>query len=274
MTRIRVGDLSLDYELRGEARDGPPLLMLCGYRRNRSVWGEALLAPLAARFQLVLVDNRGTGNSDKPENGYSIDAFADDAAGLLAALEIPRAHVFGVSMGGMIVQNMGARHPERVAGLAIGCSSYGGPGSVPNNPESLALLRTLPDENTSPEKLAEMQLPAYFTDGYVATHREFLRDFFRMANENPTPNFAVKGHLGAIEGFDGSRVLDGIRAPTLVITGADDNLIPAENSRLLADRIRGAKLTLFPDSGHFFWVDHAAETAAALIEFFSGAEGN
>jgi 3-oxoadipate enol-lactonase len=128
MSKLNAGAVTIDYELRG---DGPPLLMINGFRRSRVAWLDGVLQLLAERFQLILMDNRGTGNSDKPQDGYSIEAFADDCAGVIAGLGLPRAHVFGVSMGGMIAQRLATRHPQRVHGLALGCTNCGRGGSIP-----------------------------------------------------------------------------------------------------------------------------------------------
>ena len=87
MPKLNAGAVSIDYELRG---GGPPLLMINGFRRSRVVWLEGVLKPLAERFQLILMDNRGTGQSDKPRDGYSIEGFADDCAGVIAGLGLPR----------------------------------------------------------------------------------------------------------------------------------------------------------------------------------------
>ncbi len=265
MTRINTGAVQLDYELRGA---GPPLLMINGFRRSRVVWLEPLLAALEPRFRLVLFDNRGTGHSDKPDEGYSIEAFADDCAGLLDALELPRAHVFGTSMGGMIAQRLAQRHPGRVHGLALGCTNCG-KGSVPPEKGIWELLRLTPDERMDAREVAHRQEEAYVTDAFRAANRDLLERLFEIVNANPTPLHAVKGHLAAIEAFDGCGELAGMRAPTLVITGAEDRLIPAENSRRLAERIPGAELCLLPDAAHFFWIEKPAETARALADFFA-----
>ena len=265
MTRVNAGSLQLDYELRGQ---GPPLLMINGFRRSRVVWLEPLLAALSPHFRLVLFDNRGTGNSDKPEGGYSIEAFADDCAGLLDALNIPTAHVFGTSMGGMIAQRLATRHPPRVQGLAIGCSNCG-KGSIAPEKRIWELLRLTPKERMDAREVAYRQEEAYVTDAFRAENRPLLDRLFEIVNENPTPPHAVQGHLQAIENWDGCGDLGRIAAPTLVITGAEDRLIPAANSRVLAEGIPGAQLRLLPDAAHFFWIEKPRETAEALIDFFS-----
>jgi len=264
MTRIDTGEIALDYELRG---DGPPLLMINGFRRSRVVWLEPLLAALEPHYRMVLFDNRGTGHSDQPQEGYSIEAFADDCAGLLEALGIPQAHVFGTSMGGMIAQRLATRHPGRVHGLAIGCSNCG-KGSIPPEKRIWELLRLRPGNGLDAREVALRQEEAYFTDAYRNANRGLLDDLFEIVNANPTPPHAVLGHLDAIEKFAACEDLGEIAAPTLVITGAEDRLIPAENSTRMAEAIPGARLNLLPESAHFFWIEKPQETARALHEFF------
>lgn len=265
MTRINTGAVMLDYELRGS---GPPLLMICGFRRSRVVWLEPLLSALEAHFQLVLFDNRGTGHSDQPPAAdYAMDAFADDCAGLLDALGIGAAHVFGTSMGGMISQRLATRHPAKVQRLAIGCSSCGGKRAIPAERRIWELLRLMPGEGLDARDIAHRQEEAYVTDGFRAANRKLLDHLFEIVNRNPTPPHAVQGHLKAIEGFDSYDDLPGIAAPTLAITGAEDRLIPAANSTLIAERIPGARALLLPEAAHFFWIEQPRATAAALIGF-------
>jgi pimeloyl-ACP methyl ester carboxylesterase len=241
--------------------------MINGFRRSRVVWLDAFLDPLAERFQLILLDNRGTGHSDKPQDGYSIEAFADDGAGVLAGLGIPRAHVFGVSMGGMIAQRIALRHPERVRGLGLGCTNCGR-GSVPAERRIADLLRLVPNDPMDAREVARRQEEAYYMPAFRGRERALIEGLFDLVGRNPTPAHAVQGHLKAIDTFDGCGDLARIQAPTLVITGAGDPLIPAENSRLLASRIPGARLVVLPDASHFFWIEKPREAAAALIGFF------
>jgi len=261
---LNAGAMSIAYELRGA---GAPLLLINGFRRSRVVWLEGVLRPLAERFQLILMDNRGTGHSDKPEGGYSIEAFADDCAGLIAGLGLGRAHVFGVSMGGMIAQRLATRHPDKVHGLALGCTNCGR-GSVPSEKRIGELLRLVPNETMDAREVARRQEEAYYMPGFRERERALIDGMFDLVNQNPTPPHAVRGHLKAIDAFDACADLAQIKAPTLVITGADDPLIPAENSRRIAGRIPGAQLVLLPEASHFFWVEKPRETADALIRFF------
>lgn len=268
MPKLNAGAVSIAYELRGE---GPPLLLINGFRRSHVVWLEGVLQPLAERFQLILMDNRGTGDSDKPQDGYSIEAFADDCAGVIAGLGLPRAHVFGVSMGGMIAQRLATRHPDKVQGLALGCTNCGRGGSIPPEKRIGQLLRLLPDASMDAREVARRQEEVYYMPGFRESQRAIIDGMFDLVNRNPTPPHAVQGHLKAIDAFDACADLARIKAPTLVIAGAGDPLIPAENSRLIASRIPGAQLLLLPDASHFFWIEKPQETAAALIRFFAQA---
>jgi pimeloyl-ACP methyl ester carboxylesterase len=265
MPTLNAGAVSIDYELRGE---GPPLLMINGFRRSRVVWLEGVLKPLAERFQLILMDNRGTGQSDKPRDGYSIEAFADDCAGVIAGLGLPRAHVFGVSMGGMIGQRLATRHPQKVHGLALGCTFCGRGGSILPEKRIGELLRLVPNDTIDAREVARRQEEVYYMPRFRNSQRTVIEGLYDLVNQNPTPPHAVQGHLKAIEAFDACADLPRIKAPTLVISGDGDPLMPAENSRLIAGRIPGAQLVLLPDASHFFWIEKPRETADALIRFF------
>src|SRR2546426_11935091 len=116
MPTARIGDITIHYDTRGQ---GEPLLLIMGYRGSGLMWGEELITLLSGAFQVISFDNRGTGLSDKPDTLFTIPMMADDTAGLLRQLGIPRAHVFGLSMGGMIAQALVLRHPPMARRLAL-----------------------------------------------------------------------------------------------------------------------------------------------------------
>jgi pimeloyl-ACP methyl ester carboxylesterase len=266
MPKAKANDITLEYELRG---GGDPLVMINGYRRSRQAWGEAFVEALAERFRLVLFDNRGTGGSDKPESGYSIDGFADDTAGLMDALGLERAHVFGVSMGGMIAQRFALRHPERLRALGLGCTHFGGKRIARPEEAHWALLQLKPGPELSPRQVARRQEPVYFHPSFVQSQRAFIEAFYDRMEPYTPPVYVMQAHLAAIEAFDGYDQLPEIAAPTLVITGDSDRLIVPENSRMIAARIPGAKLVLLPQANHLFWLEKPREAANAVIAFMS-----
>jgi pimeloyl-ACP methyl ester carboxylesterase len=250
MPKVQVGDVNLNYDLHGK---GEPLLMIMGLGASSAAWDPELVEDLARSFRVITFDNRGTGQSDKPDAPYSIEMFADDAAGLLKKLEVPRAHIFGVSMGGMIAQEFALRHPNQTATLTLGCTTAGGTNSVPPPPESLKVL-TAPREGVSPEEVIRRGWPLGYTAKYVAENRGKLEASIPRLLKHPTPPFAFQRQLEGTYTLKTFERLPQIKAPTLVITGAEDVLIPAKNSEIIAAQIPGAKLHLIPDAGHAFWV--------------------
>ena len=196
-------------------------------------------------------------------DGGEFGAIPHDAAGLLDKLDIPRAHIFGVSMGGMIAQEFALRHPARTATLTLGCTTAGGTHSVPPPPESLKIL-TAPREGVSPEDVIRRGWPLGYTAKYIAQHRDLLEAAIPRLLKFPTPPYAFQRQLEGTYTLKTYDRLPQIKAPTLVITGAEDVLIPAKNSEILAAQIPGAKLHIIPGVGHAFM----GEGRDAFVEVF------
>jgi len=263
MAQIKSGDINLHYDTYGA---GAPLLMIMGLGASSAVWDAELVQELARDFRVITFDNRGTGQSDKPDAPYSIGMFADDAAAVLEGLKIPRAHIFGVSMGGMIAQEFALRHAPRTATLTLGCTSPGGKHAVPPPAESLKVL-TAPRVGVAPEEVIRRGWPLAFTAGYIAEHRAELEARIPRLLEHPTPPFAFQRQLEGTYTLSTWDRLGQIKAPTLVITGGDDVLIPARNSELLAERIPGAKLHIIPKAGHGFTTEARPEFMRTFVPF-------
>ncbi|HZO81138.1 MAG TPA: alpha/beta fold hydrolase [Candidatus Binataceae bacterium] len=263
MPTVRVRDINLYYESHG---GGAPLLMIMGLGSSALSWEPALIADLARGFRTIVCDNRGTGRSDKPREEYSIPAMADDAAALLDALGIARAHVFGVSMGGMIAQELALNHPARVQTLTLGCTTAGGRNAVPAPPESMKILMA-PRAGLSDADIIRRAWPLGYTEGYIRSHRDVLEAAITRVLQHPTPPYAYKLQLDSTFKFKTYDRLPQITAPTLVITGAEDVLIPARNSEIIAERIPGAQVHIIPGAGHQFFHEKREEFVAALTEF-------
>jgi pimeloyl-ACP methyl ester carboxylesterase len=224
------------------------------------------VAELARSFRTIVFDNRGTGRSDQPDEEYSIDGFAADAAALLDAIGIERAHVFGVSMGGMIAQAFALRYPARVQTLTLGCTTTGGRNAVAAPPAAMAIL-TAPRNGLSDADLMRRAWPLNYTAAYLQSHRaELERGIARML-AHPTPAFAYKRQLAATFKFNTYERLPEIKAPTLAIAGADDALMPARNSEIIAGRIAGAQVKLIPGASHMFFNQERAAFVSALVPF-------
>jgi pimeloyl-ACP methyl ester carboxylesterase len=263
MPEVRVGDVNLHYEIYGS---GDPLLMVMGLGGSSAGWDPNLISGLAGSFRTIIYDNRGTGLSDKSDTPYSLEMFAADAIALLDSLELDRVHVFGVSMGGMIAQELALRYGERLQTLTLGCTTCGGKHAVPPPAESLKVL-TAPRDGASDEELVRRSWPLAYTPSYIQKHRAELEATIPRLLAHPTPAFAYKRHLDATYTLKTYERLPQIKMPTLVVTGAKDVLIPARNSEIIAERITGAKFHVIPDAGHAFFNEARGQFLKVFVPF-------
>jgi 3-oxoadipate enol-lactonase len=247
MPHAQVNGISLHYESAGQ---GQPLLLIMGLGGAAVSWDPVFVAEMNKSYQVITYDNRGTGLSDKPNEEYTIALFASDAIGLLDALNIPRAHVFGISMGGMIAQEVAIHYPQRVAALVLGCTTPGGKHAVQAPPESMKVLQGRPGQ--TPEEAARAGWTLSFSEEFIRTHKDELEAHLPRVLSQVTPRFAYERHLQATMTLRVYKHLKDITAPTLVVTGRDDVLIPSANSEILAREIPGAKLVMFENAGHGF----------------------
>jgi len=263
MPIARIGDIHMHYDTRGA---GEPLLLIMGYRGSGLMWGEEFITLLARHFQVIYFDNRGTGLSDKPHTLYTIPIMADDAAGLLRHLGIRQACVFGVSMGGMIAQELVLRYPHMVRRLVLGCTSCGGPQAFLAPLEVLTKLIHPPD--LSLEEAVRRQWTVMFSAKFLETRQDALDTLTQRALLHPAPAHTSFRHLTAMQRFNTYGRLGMITTPTLIITGADDVIVPPANSLLLATRIHGAYLEILTNTGHGFFWEAPWDVAALLHKFF------
>src|SRR5439155_294031 len=260
---IPIGDINIYYEVFGQ---GEPLLMIMGLNGNLLNWGPVVPARLAEQYQVILFDNRGAGRTDQPPGPYTMAQMADAAAALLDALNVDRAHVFGCSMGGMIAQHLALDHPAKLRRLVLGCSMVGGSHTVQAEPEVLAYLA--PQPGLTPFEAAWRGVPITYPPEFIEANREMLEELIRTGVQYPSQPHAYEAQLGAIMyTHDTYDRLPEIQAPTLVLTGNRDVLIPPENSQILAERMPNAQLHEIEGAGHVFWISHPDATVAALTAF-------
>jgi 3-oxoadipate enol-lactonase len=266
MPVAKIGDLNIRYQVRGL---GEPLLLIMGYRGSGYMWGDELLDPLSRYFQVITFDNRGTGDSDKPNTVYTLPMMAADAAGLLHHLGIPRAHVFGVSMGGMIAQELVLHYPKQVDRLILGCTNCGGPRAILAPMQVLEKLLVAPDMPR--EEAIRRQWPMMFSADFVKHRPAYLDLLTSRSLDHPTPLYSAIRQAMAVQRFNTYGRLGQIVAPTLVVAGSADMIVPHENSLLLANRIPGATLELLPGAGHAFFWEQPGEVVDLLSEFCYGS---
>jgi 3-oxoadipate enol-lactonase len=259
MTLASVGDIELDYERSGE---GPPLLMIMGMSGTALSWSEPFLSLLREDFDVIAYDHRGVGASSRLEGPTTIREMAADAAGLLDALELESAHVLGISMGGMIAQELALAHPARIRTLALGCSYCGGPRSARTSDEVVARLQrswSSGDRELAMRTSWEINVSPAFA-GEEQQWAQFVARAMRRSVAVPV----IQQQAHAIAGHDTSERLRQIALPTLVIHGSLDQLLPVANGRLLAELIPGAQLEIFDDVGHLFFLERPQRSAELL----------
>ncbi len=257
----------IHYEVRGQ---GEPLALIFGYAGSSRGWGEPFLNLLEARFKTIVIDNRGTGESDKPEKPFSLADIAADAVSVLDHAKIDRAHVMGISMGGMVAQEFALNHPTRLRGLVLGCTLCGLSHSVAGDPEALAALQVNPGAPLAPQ--VERLLAACCSKPFLSSAKgqAVLKErVAEVMNYAITPLHTYQLHWGAIGGFDTFDRLPQIKAPTLVITGTSDLLVPDANSDIIKDRIPGARIYKISGAGHVFFWEAPEATAGMVTQFLS-----
>ncbi len=244
--RVKVADIEMYYERSGE---GFPLLMIMGLGANLDWWDPREIEELSRRFETITFDNRGTGRTGASDKEFTIRLFADDAAGLMDALGIPKAHVLGISMGGMIAQELALNYPEKVERLVLCSTNCGGRKSIPASPETLGRLMGAGGAGTE-EGVARGIVPQCFTRDFAAAHKDEVDLWIGRVLEAPTSSDTFLRQVHAIAGFDTYDRLRGIKIPTLVLHGRQDVLIPPENASVLAEAMPQARLVILEHSAH------------------------
>jgi 3-oxoadipate enol-lactonase len=264
MTLVPVGEIELDCERSGS---GPPLLLIMGMSGTALHWSEPFLSALQRDFETIVYDHRGVGASSRMSERFTIAQLAEDAAGLLAALELDAAHVLGISMGGMVAQELALAHPEKVMALGLGCTYRGGAGSSLATPEVLQRLSEgmmSGDRDRAVRTAWEVNVSAR-----MAAREAAFETFNAIGLERPVALAVILAQMQAIAVHDTSERLSAIASPTLVVHGTEDQMIPVANAALIAERIPGARLEIFDGVGHlFFWEE--PERSAELMREHAG----
>lgn len=263
MSTAKIGSIDIHYEVYGE---GEPLLLIMGYGSHSGHW-FAIRDRLARENRVIMFDNRGTGRSHKPDIPYTAEMMIGDIIGLLDATGVEEASVFGVSMGGMIAQELALRYPERVRNLILGCTTCGGPNAVSSSPEAAAFLFDAGRAKLSDEEKALSTIPWLWNEDFIAAHPEAVKRYVSHTAEHPTPAYAYVCQGNFILNFDSYERLPQVKSPTLVISGDQDRLIPFENSLLLASRIAGSELAILEGAGHGFISDSAEAAGGIILDF-------
>lgn len=261
MPEVRVADINIYYETHG---DGEPLVLMMGLGGGSSLWWRQVEF-FSEEYRVVVYDSRGVGRSDKPDIPYSMDMMVGDAAGLMESLGITSAHVYGVSMGGMVAQELALRYPKLVSSLILGATTCGGSHALMPSQEILQKLFGI--MTLSRDEAVKVSTSVTFSAGFIERHPRKIKEWLIKGAESlPSPT-GYKRQAEAAAGFDTYDRLRQISVPTLILAGTADQLIPAENSRILASRIPSAELVLFDGAGHGYLWEAEEEANRTVWDF-------
>ena len=258
MPNIDAGGTELHYLRAG---NGEPMLLIQGMSATHRTWGRQFLSALEENFDCIAFDNRGMGLSGPAQMPFTTADLADDVVALLDALEIEHAHIVGISMGGMIAQELALAHPERIRSLTLGATYCGGPEGTLMSEEDLQMLGAAMASGDREQVLRAMWV-INASPGFRAEESRYAA-FQEMAVALPAPKDVVFQQMQACAAHDTSTRLSGIEVPTQVIHGTADRLLGVNNGIQIA-ALLSVKPQLLGDVGHIFWWEQP-ERSAALV---------
>lgn len=264
MPTAKVGDINIYYETYGS---GGALAMIMGLGGGIP-WLFRQIPVFSQQHLVVAFDNRGTGGSDAPDIPYSMEMMAGDLAELMDYIGIKSAHVFGISMGGMIAQHFALLYPKKVKTLILGATTCGGTHRILPDMKAIKVLFDMDRmQKMAPEERARETLPFVFSRQFIDSNQVPIQELLAKMVGHVTPLHGYMRQAGAIMGHDTYERLSEIKMPALVIAGDADKLVPVENSRIIASRIPAAELTILENMGHGFNIEAADEVNDIILCF-------
>jgi pimeloyl-ACP methyl ester carboxylesterase len=249
MPVAKNGSVKLYWESTGK---GPAVLLIAGQGMTLCGWWSTI--PVLARsFRVIAFDNRDTGRSSHVPLPYTAAQMADDAIAVLDAADEQRAHIYGISLGGNVAQEVALRYPDRVRALVLGSSAAGGPSAVLPGPLPLTFFARA--GAMGPEEAEWAAVPYTYAEATRRLHADRIAENIKRRVSSPIGTLAYLHQAAAVAAHSTFNRLGQITAPTLVVHGEQDVVVPPENARLLAGRIPGAQLRLWPGAGHLYIID-------------------
>jgi pimeloyl-ACP methyl ester carboxylesterase len=249
--RVRLRD-ACDVPAWSAVGDGAPLLLIAGLGLDGNSWWRSIPG-FAKRFRVITFDYRGVGRSGRAPTFCSTDDLADDAVAVLDEAGVESSLVYGFSLGGMVAQRLALRHPDRVSALVLGATQAGGSHTVLPPPATLAYLWR--SRFLSRAAAAKAAIPHVYGERCRRETPERIAADLEQRGRRRLDREAHRGHVGAAMMHDAHSSLHTIDAPTLVVHGEQDRLIPKANGKLIARAIPDARLHLIPHAGHYYPTD-------------------
>jgi pimeloyl-ACP methyl ester carboxylesterase len=265
MSITNANGIDLYYEVHGE---GEPLLLIMGLSLTSKSWFRTIPA-LSEQYKVIVFDNRGVGHSGKPNSPYSIELMAEDARAVLDAAGVDSAHVYGISMGGMIAQRLALKYPERIKSLILGCTTSGGEKHVQPSADVSMMMLSRASSTATPEEIAWATAPILYSQSFLENYREIVAEDIHRRIETPVLPYAYMLQLQACMAHDTYNEVHQITAPVLVIHGDEDKLVPYENGVTLAEKIPNAEFLTIKGAGHIYVTEANDLVNQRVLEFLN-----
>jgi pimeloyl-ACP methyl ester carboxylesterase len=257
---VQAGDINVAYRILGQ---GDPIVLIIGYSSTMDMWEPLFLENLSSKYKVIIFDNRGMGNTTAPPGNFSISQFANDTAGLMAALGIEKANILGWSMGSFVAQELAIRHPEMVNTIILYAGDCGGKEAIMPSPK---ILEALAKSSGSPEERGMRLFSLLFPKDWLSGQPAFYK-WFPLPKE-PSHSENIERQARAIATWPGTfDRLSSIKSPALVVTGTEDVLTPPENAFILAQRINVSWLVQFEGAGHGLMYQYPDRLAKIVEDF-------
>jgi pimeloyl-ACP methyl ester carboxylesterase len=277
--KVQVGDIEIAYKMLGK---GDPILLFNGASDGMDQWDPSFPMSLSSNHTVIAFDSRGLGNTTMGSEPYTSQQLATDAAGLLDALKIPKADVMGYSLGSFIAQQLTIMYPDKVNTLTLVGSSCGGKDHTPKPPEFLKLMSEVVNKSLNNVSTSQEEMKAFVTaslgSGWIKLHPESIENIPTMQEAKPglSPE-AMNNQMNVGKEWEDNPNWSGtcddlakLGKPTLVITGADDNMyVPHVNSLKIAEKIPGAWLIQIKNAGHAVMDQYPEEMGKIMNTFLS-----
>jgi pimeloyl-ACP methyl ester carboxylesterase len=267
MPTVPANNLNIYYEIHGT---GEPLVLIAGLGYDLWVW-HRMVPGLAEYFRVVTFDNRGVGHTDKPPGPYTAEMLAADTAGLIAALGLDTAHIMGHSMGGFVAQALALDWPQLVDKLILSATNFGGPNHIPVTQEALAILTNM---QSDPVERLRRGIHVSTAPGFAENHPDLMQAWLDYRVAHPIDPVAYQAQLGVGLGLTTAEAafekrLKNVVAPTLVLFGEHDRVVPPGNAELLAREIPDSRIEILANAGHFFPLEVPERVVDVLVGFLS-----
>lgn len=259
--------IEMYYEIHGS---GFPLVLIRGLGSNADHW-YSQTPVFSEQYKVITFDSRGIGRSGGADSHFNISVLAKDTVALMDAIGVSRPHILGLSLGGMIAQEIALSYPERIRGLVLASTHCGGKRVVRVSEAGVSLL---PEElygNTEErkQKAAEMM----FSEKTLAETADVVEKYLDVSNRYPPAQEVLQKMRKSVQDYDSWERLPRIQVPTLVISGEDDVLVAPDNSRILAERIPGARLEIVKEGGHQLLIEKPYESNRIIMDFLKEITG-